>query len=1390
MRLRVTVEAADRPRVDVMIEAEAEAPAAELLGALARHVGVPAAEAQAAYNQRAGTWLTADGSLLDADLRDGDRLALRPARQAGTEVSPPRAPIVELVIAGGPDAGRRFALAAGEHVVGRGPGADLTLPDRSMSRRHLVLRVGTSGVTVADLGSSNGTYLEGARMDDERAFAPGQALEAGRTLLGIEPARAGERSSGPGATGGRVAFNRPPRVARPQPAQMPPAPAVPGEGDAPRLPLGAALVPLAIGGSMAAITGNPALLSFALLTPAMALFSHVEGRRSGSRRHEGEVVDFRRDVAELGEHLRAARLAETEERRAASPDVATLRRWATTLDPRLWERRPRDADFLELRVGTADVLATARAELAPGGAQDLRDEALKALQPEARLPAVPVTVALGGGVLGLAGPDTAVAALARLLVIQAAVLHSPAELEVVTALAEAEADWEWAAWLPHAPRDAVAVGSGAGRALCEEIAAAGRRALVVVDGALRLEPALLARVAEEGGGTVICLGRDAHGLPGTCTHVVELAHDRTMLRVVDVAAGTEVDEVSAEGMAADAAEEVARLLAPVDDAGAEGGPGAIPARVSLLELLDMPEPTGATVAQRWLASGDDLRSPIGVTADGVFEVDAGRTEGLRLLLAGMPGAGKSELLQALIASLAALHPPDRLTFLLVDYKGGAAFRDAVRLPHAVGLVTDLDQHLAERARASLLAELRRREALLERHAVRSLRELRSTRPDAAPPALLIVVDEFATLVREVPSFVETVVDVAQRGRSLGLHLVLATQRPRGAVGDAIRANTNLRVAMRVADRAESEDVIEAPDAAAIPADAPGRAIALTGRHADGAPALTPFQAAYAGGRTAARPLAHVRVTGLRGDRAHSAGERVLSQVDGSLATDLQLLVEAANAAAEQLEVEPPDAPWLPALPSTITPDDLEVPVAGGVPFGVVDEPALQRRSMLLADLERDGSLLVYGASGSGKTVLLQSLARALAASGPPSAVQLYGLDFASGALGAIQSLPHCGAVVRGDDGERVLRLLASLRRALQQRKAAAGDVRGPRVVLLVDGYGAFASAYERVDFGEPVALLARLAAEGRPLGLHVVVTADRRADVPGALAGVVPVRLVLRLADSEELVSLGVPRAAAAGAALPPGRGFTQHGTEFQVALPGDLEDFGQELLARHHQRAPAVGVLPTHVARAGLPAPDGPLRAVLGLDDELLTAVSVDLTDGSFLVIGGHRTGRTTALATIAASLRQGAPDAALHLLAPRRSPLADLALWTSVAVGTEECAAAADRLASLTDEPLVVVVDDAAELGEGPCAAALETLLRQGRERTVRVVAAADPHALGRLFGGWLRDLRVEGRGLLLSPSGDADGDLLGARLPRGTGGVLPPGRGYLALRGRAQLVQVAAE
>ena len=381
---------------------------------------------------------------------------------------------------------------------------------------------------------------------------------------------------------------------------------------------------------------------------------------------------------------------------------------------------------------------------------------------------------------------------------------------------------------------------------------AGSR-LIVVDGELGLSP-MDVEEALARGTRVIWLAKARRELPGACTSVVELDAGVAGGRVTDVATGLVVEDIVVDGVSLEWCDELARLLAPVRDAGMRTG-GTLPRRVSLLELLELEEPSTAAVAERWKRAGEALSAPIGRTAEQAFTIDAAPLEGFRMLLAGMPGAGKSELLQAMIAALAASHPPTRLTFLLVDYKGGAAFRDCVGLPHTVGLITDLDARLADRARVSLLAELRRRESVLQAAGARSLRELTRRRPADAPPALLIVVDEFAALARELPAFVDTLLDVAQRGRSLGLQLVLATQRPRGVVGDALRANMSLRVAMRVSDAAESLDVVDAPDAAAIPASTPGRAVALTGRGADGAPQLTAFQAAYAGGQhlRASRP---------------------------------------------------------------------------------------------------------------------------------------------------------------------------------------------------------------------------------------------------------------------------------------------------------------------------------------------------------------------------------------------------------------------------------------------------------------------------------------------------------------------------------------------------------
>ncbi len=243
---------------------------------------------------------------------------------------------------------------------------------------------------------------------------------------------------------------------------------------------------------------------------------------------------------------------------------------------------------------------------------------------------------------------------------------------------------------------------------------------------------------------------------------------------------------------------------------------------------------------------------VGASFDGPFTVDLVR-DGPHGLVAGTTGSGKSELLQTLVASLAVANRPDAMNFVLVDYKGGAAFKGCEQLPHTVGMVTDLDSHLVKRALVSLDAEVSRRERILDPVGAKDIEAYeRAARrdPSLAPlPRLLIVVDEFASMARELPDFVTGLVNIAQRGRSLGIHLILATQRPGGVVSPEIRANTNLRIALRMTDNSESQDVIGSPDSASLSKNTPGRALVRLG-----ASSLLPFQSGRGGGRRAARRL--------------------------------------------------------------------------------------------------------------------------------------------------------------------------------------------------------------------------------------------------------------------------------------------------------------------------------------------------------------------------------------------------------------------------------------------------------------------------------------------------------------------------------------------------------
>ncbi len=610
------------------------------------------------------------------------------------------------------------------------------------------------------------------------------------------------------------------------------------------------------------------------------------------------------------------------------------------------------------------------------------------------------------------------------------------------------------------------------------------------------------------------------------------------------------------------------------------------------------------------------------------------------------------------------------------------------------------------------------------------------------------------------------------------------------------------MALRVNEAAESTDVIGVPDAARIPRGRPGRAYARTG-HGE----LTELQTAYVSGARPARAGAEAAVVvrpfpfGTRAGSPPPAG--------GEVDTDLAQLVGVCAAAAAAAGLEVPPSPWLPPLEVTLRLDALLEPSSAATAVvGLVDEPQRQLQRALSLDLEQEGSFLVYGTSGAGKTTFLRTLALALAERSSADALHVYGLDFATRGLLPLEALPHTGAVVGAEDEERTERLFSLLRKTLERRKvllAQAGvftlseyrrapDAEPlPRLLVLLDGYAGFAAAFERVNLGELVDALPRLVSEGRPLGVHFAISADRRGAVPNALAGIVPTKLVLRMADEDEFAALGVPLKAVRGAQLPPGRGFLPGGIELQVAWHGDLAARGQALARRDDGvSAPGIEPLPTTVSRASLGDPTEPWTAVLGIGDAELEPAAIDLEERHFLVTGSYRSGRSTALRTVVESLRAATPDLELHLLAPRRSPLTELDGWTTTAEGVERCEDAAlrlgERAATGPERPVLVVIDDGEELAEALGAAPLETVVRRGRDVPIRVIAAAERQAAHRAFGGWLRELRKDQHGLLLDPDLDVDGDILGTRLPRRSSPVFPPGRGYLVERGTVELVQVA--
>jgi len=1062
---------------------------------------------------------------------------------------------------------------------------------------------------------------------------------------------------------------------------------------------------------------------FSVMGPLTAIISTRQKAKAVRRNNRNNDKKYRKLLAKLRIQLQA----QADEQRLIAlltdPDPDVLEEHIQER-AHLWERRPDDPDFLTVRVGKGKQPFSITLSIPEVESVDPIATEVQRFKNEFTLvDDIPCGISLPKvKSLGITGRRQDVASLTHEMLCQIATHHSPEDVRIlgIYPLSQKQ-DWEWIADLPHTaplkgcklPR-LTAVGEDEAIQLLnfmlEELSQRASKIaeqnntpsatvlqsvtlphLVVlvhdyVD--VRQHPALTHafKLGEQLGVSVIYLVAQQQAIPSQCRGIVRLA-DEGMLTY----AGIGVERDTLEGVMADKiqldhARRIAGMLNTIHVVSDDDDAADIPTNVRLLDLLDMPF-ADQYDPEKWWSDGNQprfgmLRVPIGRNADETIWLDLNdNVHGPHGIIAGTTGAGKSELLQSMIVGLATTHHPYLVNFVLVDFKGGAAFKPFEKIPHTVGMVTDLSGKLTERALVALKSELKRREHILSGANAKKISEyltLRAQNPKGLEPLphLFIVIDEFAELAKEHPSFMEGLVSVVQKGRSLGVHLILATQKPTGSVNPNIWSNLKFRICLRVASLQDSRDMLGRSEAALLPSTIPGRAYFQIGSEV-----FDLFQSARI-----SLPARVMNEAALAVQQATIGSSEIIDQ------TILMDLIEPFQETIGTQLFKPWPAPLLHRTNLTeiykmvrrttaAQPNDGKQPIYGWLtcPIGMIDLPMEQRQEPWLLDMPRSGGhVLVGGASGSGKSVFLRTLITSLALTHSPAQLHFYLIDFGGQALRVFEKPPHVGGVFGEGDTEYISRLLRKFdgiieeRKAYctthqlddflsyQRRRAEKSDLpEMPAVVLVIDKFVDFKQAHEK-----ELERLLMIARQGRTYGVYLVLSVDRPVSVPMQLLSLFELRIGLRLLEyTDSLILVGKNDASYIDPAIP-GRGYKRGKTleEVHIALPVPGEDDDEqtsqldELVTSFTRgnkiakavQAPPIRLLPEYV-RADyflMDAVSGPgtkdnivdslppshaLSLRVGMEDFTLRPIALDLNSDTphVLVAGGPGSGRTTVLQT-----------------------------------------------------------------------------------------------------------------------------------------------------------------
>ncbi len=1197
-------------------------------------------------------------------------------------------------------------------AIGRGAQCDLILAGNDISRQHAVIQRENGAYVLMDNHSLNGTFLNHKKIKKEY-LNDGDLIGIGHFSIRFFQERLTvnvmeeENSAEEKQVEYPHWFKCAPRLQQELPGDVINIENPPQEVSKPERSLFSTIASPAVMMVVMVImvilsVMSPVMLVFTVPMSLISICMAVVGSRTQKKKYEEKVRERNTrysaylDIKE--KEIEKLKIQQKSAMLLANPDLTECVMILKNKDTRLWNRHLTDGDFMQLRsgVGEGSISFEVRGQKKEFTMEDdpLLERTRKIIETAQYMSGVPVLCDVSRDkLIGVIGERQSAVWLVKNMILQAATHHPYEELKIVTIYSHREAaQWDWVRWLPHSfdeMRENRFVSStrNSAETLLKDLEGVLKQRSMESKEDILFSPYyffvftememvqghpvmkyLLNNERNIGAGAVFLYDDMSH-LPKECNIILEVEAGQGVLfhkHNVNFKRKFQLDFLGEKLY-----EEFARTMAPLRIAG-EGAQAMLPACVSFMEGYGVRTPSDFQLERMWKCgrTNESMAVPIGVKANGepfLFDIHE-KKFGPHGLVAGMTGSGKSEMVQSWILSMALRFSPKDVSFVLIDFKGTGLLLPFSGLPHLAGTISDLDSKI-QRNLLALENELSRRKELLDKYNVNNINNyLKLYHGGKAPEPLaylFVVIDEFAEFKIQFPDFMKVVDRIFAIGRTLGVFAILMTQKPAGVVDDKMNANTRFRWCLKVASSADSKEMLRHPDAAKI--TTPGRAYVQVGEDE----VYELVQSYYSGAPyrpEAADKLAtnlKVAIVEENGRRIYYENE-VKKQVFEGEKTEISEIVSYLHTYAVESGVEGAKQIWLPKLSCRVYLEDIQkcryengiwhkdetgrlCPVAG-----IIDDPVNQSQYPLVFDFTKDGHIAVFGAPGTGKTTLLQTVVMSLIWNYSPEDVNIYLMDFGGWNMGIFRQFPHVGGIANDNEEIKIEKLIQLLERKLVERKEKFSDIgvgscqayrqatgeKIPDIVLILDNFAPVLQLYPDMD-----SFFIRLTREGGNYGIYFLVSANNPMALGFKVNQNIKMAVALNMSDKSDYQGI-VGRTNGLEPESEEGRGLVKGNPplEFQTALPaygeneservrrikGLAEEMSQMWKGR---KAFPIPIMPANIAYGSIAGPG----IKLGFSVKEVEAVYLPESGQHYLpVVGTVESGKSNMLRVLAKQFQE----------------------------------------------------------------------------------------------------------------------------------------------------------